>query len=313
MIPLTATELFVKRIWYRTLAGIRTVRFPGASHNASTTAWSSSVVWLPQEIVNMIVAHLIYDKRSLLACSLTCYSWYIAAVPHLHRTLITPTYDASMEEKFKWSKPLRNMHRLGLLPLVNSFQIHRRKPHLFGEFSPIQLNRCTLRHFLALTNVQELGIDYLDIISFTPMIRSYFGRFCPTLRSLALREPKGSRRQVIYFIGLFQHLENLKLLYDVAGVWEVPPDDMTLIPSSVPPLRGRLTMTYLSRVDLLKDMIVLFGGIRFRHMDLFMVDGMRLLLDTCAETLETLRLYPTDPRGEELSLDGVGAVADDFI
>ena len=35
-------------------------------------------------------------------------------------------------------------------------------------------------------------------------------------------------------------------------------------------------------------------------MDLFFVHGMRLLLDACAETLETLRLYPNDPRGEEL-------------
>jgi len=55
----------------------------------------------------MIVAHLIYDKRSLLACSLTCYSWYyqdIAAAPHLHHTLITPTYYASMKGKFKWPK-----------------------------------------------------------------------------------------------------------------------------------------------------------------------------------------------------------------
>ena len=260
----------------------------------------------------MIVAHLIYDKRSLLACSLTCYSWYIAAVPHLHHTLITPTYHASMKEKFKWPKPLRNMNRLGLLPLVKKFQIHRRKPRLFGGFSPKQLNRCILRHFHALTNVQELGIDYLDVPSFMPRIRQYFGGFCPTLRSLALREPKGSRRQIIYFIGLFQRLEDLKLLHDVTGVWEEPADDVTLIPPSIPPLRGRLTMSYFRRVDLLKDMIDLFGGIRFRYMDLFMVDGMRLLLATCAETLETLRLYPTDPRGEELSLNSVGMMADDF-
>ena len=55
-------------------------------------------------------------------------------------------------------------------------------------------------------------------------------------------------------------------------------------------------------VGLLKDMIVLFGGIRFRHMDLYKVDGVSLLLGACAETLETLRLYPTD-HGEEASLD----------
>ena len=59
-------------------------------------------------------------------------------------------------------------------------------------------------------------------------------------------------------------------------------------------------------------MIDLFGGVRFRHMDLWNVDGMRLLLDSCATTLETLRLYPTDPRGEGVSLEGVEGLVNDF-
>jgi len=48
-----------------------------------------------------------------------------------------------------------------------------------------------------------------------------------------------------------------------------------------------------------KDMIAFFGGLRFRSMDLFKVNCVRLLLDECRETLETLRLYPTDQYGEE--------------
>jgi hypothetical protein len=47
-------------------------------------------------------------------------------------------------------------------------------------------------------------------------------------------------------------------------------------------------------------MIAFFGGLRFRSMDLFRVKCVRLLLDACAETLETLRLYPTDLYGESL-------------
>ena len=61
----------------------------------------------------------------------------------------------------------------------------------------------------------------------------------------------------------------------------------------------------------MKDMIDLFGGIRFRYMDLFNVAGTRLLLDACAETLETLRLYPTDPRGKKLCLSGLEVPTDD--
>ena len=72
-------------------------------------------------------------------------------------------------------------------------------------------------------------------------------------------------------------------------------------------------MSHSTRVGLLRDMIDLFGGVRFRHMDLCNVDGMRLLLDTCAKTLEMLRLYPTDPRGGGVSLKGVRAPANDFV
>jgi hypothetical protein len=105
---------------------------------------------------------------------------------------------------------------------------------------------------------------------------------------------------------MFQHLEDLKLLYDSAVLQGEPADepanDLTLAPPSVPPLQGRLTMTCFTRVGILEDMIELFGGIRFRDMDLFYVRGMRLLLDASASTLETLRLYPNDPLGEEVSL-----------
>ena len=248
----------------------------------------------------MIAAHLANDTRSLLACSLTCYSWYIAAVPHLHHTLTTSTWYMDTHAKLGWPRPLRNAHRLGLLPLVKKFQIQRRRPRYLSGFSPKTFNYWTLRYFLALTNVQELGIDHLDIPSFMSNIQLYFGHFLPTLRSLALGEPKGSRRQIIYFIGLFRHLEDLKILYDKPDPHEEPEDDLTLIPPSIPPLRGQLTMCSTG-VGLLKDMIDMFGGIRFRYLDIFNVGGTGLLLGACAQTLETLRLYPTDPRGKEYS------------
>ena len=75
--------------------------------------------------------------------------------------------------------------------------------------------------------------------------------------------------------------------------------DTDVVPLSVPPLRGRLTLTYLGRDELVKDVIAPFGGLRFRSMDFFGVECMHLLLDACAGTLETLWLYPTDPYGED--------------
>jgi len=264
----------------------------------------------------MIITNFIYDTPSLLACSLTCYSWYIAVVPHLHHTLVTPVYFGHGDEKRWWPDSFQSKHKLGLFPLIKKFQV----PGLDGSdlagprtFSPTQFDHRILRQFLSLVNVQELGIDFLDIPSFMPNIRRYFGHFSPAVRSLALREPKGSRRQIIFFIGMFQHLENLKLLYKWVDFQEEPVDDLTLVPSFVPPLRGRLAMTCFTRVGILEDMIDLFGGIRFRYMDLFSVHGMRLLLDACAETLETLRLYPHDPHGERLSLRDVRILADGFV
>jgi len=65
-------------------------------------------------------------------------------------------------------------------------------------------------------------------------------------------------------------------------------------------------------VGFLKDMISLFGGIRFRYMNLYEVHGMWPLLDACAETLESVVLDPTDPLGEQLPLGGIQAPANDF-
>jgi len=253
----------------------------------------------------MVIAHLINDTRGLLACTLTCYSWYIAAVPHLHHTLtISAWYLYPGAE-------LRAAHRLGLLPLVKKFQIHSGDPGDYSEFSPKRFGYFGLRHFRALTNVQELGIDHMDIPSFTPSVQLYFGHFFPTLRSLAMGEPKGSYRQIVHFIGLFRHLEDLKIVYNRADPQVPPGSDVTLIPPFVPPLRGRLTMCSTGE-GLFNDMIDLFGGIRFRHLDIFNVCETQLLLNACAETLETLRLYPTDPRGKQRPQDNAWVLVDSF-
>jgi len=185
---------------------------------------------------------------------------------------------------------------LGLLPLVRELQVVGNNYPNFW-LSKKLFNFRVLRPFLTFTNVRELEIDFLDIPSFLPGIQRYFGHFPPTVRSLTLREPRGSRREIIYFIGLFQHLQDLEFSYDGAKFEEEPADDPTLTPPFIPPLRGWLTLFCFTRVDLLKDMIDLFGRIKFRYMYLWKVYGMRLLLDACAKTLEVVVLHPTDSRG----------------
>ena len=258
---------------------------------------------LPQEILDKIISHLIRDFPTLLACSRISHSWYIATIPHLYYSLSaigisqSGGYMPEVYRKLAWPRPLKESYKLGLLPLVKRFRICL----THSEFTPTQLSGLALRYFSALTNLRELEIDNLQVSSFMPTIRQCFGHLSPTLRFLALKNPNGTHRQILYFIGLFPNLQDLKLQYGKSMDEPGDTTDATLIPLSTPPLRGWLRLVCLKKEDFVKDMITLFGGLRFRHMDLFGVSCSQLLLNECAEALETLRLYPTDLYGEKIS------------
>ena len=291
-----APQLFVNRLWYRTKAKIKSF-FRGGAPKVPTLR-SSPITDLPQHIVGIVLSYLIHDTPTLLACSLTCYSWYIAAVSHLHHSLTIDNecfIHSLRARKRHWPWTLKRLHDLGLLPLVKRLRVRLDHDHPFG---PKQLRGRTMRYFSALANLQELAICHLQVSRFTPKIKRCFGHLSPTLRSLALQQPKGSCRQILYFVGLFPNLQDFKLEQDFIEDEQESAVDLTLTPLSTPPLRGWLTLTCCTKRILLKEMIALFGGLRFRRMDLFGVTFVRALLDACTETLETLRLYPTDPCGK---------------
>ena len=223
----------------------------------------------------------------------------MAAVPHLHYSLVTDEHlfweNGSCSNKYYWPRPLQEFHGFGLLPLVRRFSIrvHGHNAH----FTPKWLGVRTLRHFSALTNLQELGIDYLQVYRFMPNISHYFGHLAPTLRFLALAGAEGSSRQILYFIGLFPILQDLKLAHPIFKTKQGHRGDATLVPLSIPPLRGRLTLTTITEANFVTDMITLLGGLRFSYVELFAVMGTRQVLRTCGNTLDTLRLYPKDPVG----------------
>lgn len=276
--------------------GTKLKSLPFGSTSEPLTTQSSLAARLPQELMEMILSHLVYDKRTLLACSMACCSWYIVTVSHLHHSLTTNNVEHQSPRKYVWPRPLEKSHKLGLLPLIKQFRVRIGSGYKFG---PEQLNGRTLHYFSALVNLQELGIDFLQVSRFMPNLQQYFGHFSPTLRFLALKEPDGSPRQIIYFIGLFPNLQDLKLQYNFPRRGLEVAVDTALIPLSTPPLQGWLTLISFTTRDLMKEMIALFGGLRFHHMDLFKVNCMQLLFEACAETLETIRLYPTDAYREE--------------
>ena len=252
MVIVTVIRLLAKRVPYLTwpLARIQKMRSGGISPETSE-AHNSPVSRLPLEVVEMIIAYLIDDKRSLCACFMTCRSWYIAAVPHLHRTLTVNNW--STFRKYRWPYYIRHMYMLGLLPFVKEFRFYG------GAFSPKLLSHSILRKISALTNVHDLEIQNLEIPKFMPKIQRYVRNFLPTVRSLILRGPQGSYRQVIYFIGLFEYLQDLELSYYSSDPLGGPVDDPTLIPALVAPLQGRLRMERIHGARLLKDMVDVFG------------------------------------------------------
>ena len=258
----------------------------------------ASVVNLAQELVDLIISYHACDTPTLLACSMTCRSWYIAAVPHLHHSLTT--YNKawySQDEKYEWPKPLQKSYELGLLRFVKRLRIRQNGV----EFTAGQIKHCsTLEHFTALKNLQMLEIEDLQVFSFVPNIQKYFGYFAPTLRYLSLLRPQGSWHHILYFIGLFPNLQDL-ILYDPYLKEEgESAADPALVPLSQPPLGGGLLLAYSEGEEaFVEGAIKFFNGLHFRYMHLYDVNCTRLLLEACAKTLETLRLYLPDPYGED--------------
>jgi len=252
---------------------------------------------LPQDILEIIIADLGDDIWSLKAFSTTCHSWYLAAVPCLHRTL---TIEERPSDPARWEfKPLAKLHKMDLLPFVKKLWI--RAAAFDPWLSPRNFDKQTLRYFSALTNVQQLRIERFDLSKFMPGVERYFGHFAPTLRSISLTISSGTQRQLLYFLALFPNLDDIEIEY--YPIVNPDHDSEVAVPFSVPSLRGQLKLTHFPSETISRDMITLFGGLRFRYLDLFSVEGSRVLLGACADTVQTVRVYPTIPNSTEPMLN----------
>ena len=239
---------------------------------------------LPYEIVEIIIAHIAHDLDALKACSLACHSWYSAAFPHLHRTL-TLTDRGKLE-------PLSELHRLGWMPLVREIRVVQWRDEWFALQA---LSPHDLCHFSAFANVQALVLDCLDISLFTPGIEPYFAHLAPTLQSIAFLQPRCTPPQLSHLLSLFPNLDDIKIC------WPRHPrnttiSDTDLVPFSTPRLRGRLVVYDFDSVETWTRLITAGGGLRFRYIHLWKAGGcVPVLFEACADTLETLRFYATDP------------------
>jgi len=235
-----------------------------------------------------------YDLRTLKACSLTCHSWYIAAVPLLHQSV------TFRESKFGIArtglKPLPRLYELGLLPLAREVRVCQSR-ELRSWFMPSVFSHRDFHHFSAFANVQKLQLERVDIFSFIPEVERYFGQFFATLQSIRLFVPCCTPRQLSYFLSLFINLDDIEIRGFSSPRANI--SDTELVLTSAPKLRGRLVVSSFCKVEIWKDLIIACGGLRFRAMYLRNVaDCAPLLLEACSDTLETLQFFPVDTIGK---------------
>lgn len=244
----------------------------------------------PYDIMEMIMAHLYHNHGALKACSLTCRSWYTAAVPHLHHTL---TLLDMMPDKTRAKlKPLSKLHELGLTSFVREIRVWQWSSKYW--FIPQAFSSSDLRRFSAFVNVQELTLQKINISHFIPGVERYFGHFAPMLRSIVLHYPYCTPRQLSHFLSLFSNLENIYIHFPKRSS-NTSVLDTELTPFSSPKLGGWLELFGFRWAETWTDLITSCGGLRFRHMDLHHARGCApVLLEACAETLETLRFHVTD-------------------
>ena len=267
---------------------------------SALTEGKRRLLWLPPELVCMIIFDHIDGSDSfetLLSCSMTSVSWRKALLPYLNHYFVTTYTGGWGPKQSRWPEPFVDLDQRSLLRCVRRLDMillqHETEFTFGGERD--------LRYFSALTNLRELWMDNLELSSFMPNIKQCFGHFAPALRSLALYIPKASPWQIMYFVGLFQDLQDLKLLVDIMLTrgYETAAN-LGLVPLSRPPLNGWLTLRGCGREEIVDDMVTLYGGLRFRCVYLCDVIYTQRVLDECATTLETFRMEP-GWRGENIS------------
>ena len=246
----------------------------------------------PHDIVEMIIVYLICHRRTLKACSLACRSWYTAAVPHLHRTVTLtggrPEIDRSRLE------PLSKLHELGLISFAREIRV-RQGPGSSSWFVPQAFGHLDLRYFSAFANVHTLNVENMQIHHFIPDIEHYFGHLSPTLQSITLYDPRCSPQQLSHFLSFFPNLDdvNIRISYTHKFDTTAPETELALLPT--PRLRGRLVLYNFPWAEAWTHLISSCGGLRFHHVDLRKnVSCAPVLLEACADTLETLRFDATD-------------------
>ncbi|KAF9647241.1 hypothetical protein BDM02DRAFT_2734925 [Thelephora ganbajun] len=234
---------------------------------------------LPQEIVNCIVDYISEDRATLFACTHLSRTWCIAARAHLHRTFtVLDSAGFGVAD---------NLQRMGMAHLVRKIVVAR------------QINQTdfmlpeTMTRLHAFTHLQELDIRYLDVGKPLCWLYEHCDILKSTVRTLTLRYPRGSIKQLFCFVSLFSSLENLTV--DSIDI-DFTPDAFVPVLGSSPPLTGRLTLTGIFDQEFISGLVSLQKGIKFRTVDLQFCGEVQEIVDACAGTMERFICHPSDFR-----------------
>ena len=237
-------------------------------------------VQLPQELVDCIVDYISEDRPTLFACTHLSRTWSIAARARLHRTftaLDSPGFDAADD-----------LQRIGMVHLVRRIvvvrQIHQ-AAFLLSE---------TMTSLHTFTYLQELDIKYISVGQPLLWLRERFDVLGSTIRTLTLRYPRGSIKELLCFIGLFSSLENL--IVDSIDR-DFTPDAFVPVLEASPPLTGRLALTGIFDREFMSGLVSFQKGVKFRTVDLQCCGEVQVIVDGCAGTMERFVCQPSDFRG----------------
>ena len=238
-------------------------------------------VRLPQEIVDYILDYVSEDRPTLLACTHLSRAWCIGARAHLYRTF---TVSDSMG-----FDAINDLQSMGTIHLVRKMAV---APRMFQ--TDLIVPKITTR-LNAFTHLQDLDIRYLNVGELLTRLPRHCDVLKSTVRTLTLRYPRGSTKQILSFVRLFPSLENLS----VDNIeQESAPDAVIPDLKSSPPLTGRLTLTGILDQEFMSGLASLQKGLRFSTLDLQFCGEAQEVIDGCAETMRRFICSPSDFRGK---------------
>lgn len=152
----------------------------------------------------------------------------------------------------------------------------------------------TMTRLHTFTHLQELDIRYLCVGQPLLWLYEHCDILKSTVRTLTLRYPRGSIKELLCFISLFSGLENLTV--DSIDR-DFTPDAFVPVLETSPPLTGRLLLKGISDQDFMSSLVSLKKGVRFRTVDLQFCGEVHEIVNGCAGTMERFIYQPSDFSG----------------